>query len=273
MSTQPSHPAQGKKPYQAGFTLVELSVSLSIIALIITSFLNIYGRSLSAEKTIETQEKIKVIAEALQQFVDQNDYLPCPANFTNAYDDQYFLNEPAGDAGTGDCSDVAAGFQVAGTNIVMGAVPTGELRLHPSYAVDGWGRYFSFVVDEDLTSSANFTTTTTGYTKGDIQIQDAGGNSLIPTGPDGAENAAYLLISHGANLHGSATPGTGTRISVGSAASRTLEDDNAHMDTALDAIFRIEPERLLEGADPTAAMTDQIFNDIMIYRTKWQLKN
>ncbi|MFN7095783.1 MAG: type II secretion system protein, partial [Burkholderiales bacterium] len=68
------HPA-----YQIGYTIVELSISLSIIALLMTGGLAVFVKTNEAKRLKITHERLVVIQKALHQFAKINSYLPCPA--------------------------------------------------------------------------------------------------------------------------------------------------------------------------------------------------
>lgn len=63
-----------------GYTLVELSISLTIIAVLFTGGLNLFSKTDEAQRYRITMERQAKIQQAIEAFVHENKYLPCPAS-------------------------------------------------------------------------------------------------------------------------------------------------------------------------------------------------
>lgn len=254
-----------KKP--GGFTFVEMSIVLTIIALIAGAGLTLAARHSTVERTRVTEERLAFIMTSLQRYWDEKGYMPCPADGSLDWRANNFgIGVGTNTATPNNCS--AANFDSSGVdNVVMGVVPVYSLNIDPVYMLDGWSRKFTYVVDQDFTDDDPTLPASppppAAPASGKILVQDASGDSLMPNAAAG-EGAVVLVLSHGENGHGAWHAKGGSRIDV--TASGNHERDNAD-DTPLDNIYRLVPYRT-QTVGP-----DEIFDDIMDYRTRWQLDN
>lgn len=127
----------------SGFTLVELTIVLIIVALLGAGMVFSLGaqRDIMSEK--ETQKSLSEIRDALIGFAVANGRLPCPAS-PNATG----VENP--NTGVGACTNPFDGFVPA---ITLGVTPTNE----KGYAVDSWGNPIRYAVTE--ANARAFTTT------------------------------------------------------------------------------------------------------------------
>ncbi len=296
----------GKK--SSGFTLIEMAVVLTIASLFIGSTLSIAARVSESERTTLTNERMAYIINALEQYVENYNQLPCPASLT-ALPSTANFGIGAG-TGTATCTqDNDDDTATSNENIVAGAVPFGTLGISPEYMLDGWGRRFTYVVDQDLVFTgttgvdgfANDGDSDTCNTRGDIRILNTAASpisviSRIATANDeslgccvvacveGAtvdDTAAMVLISHGKNGFGAYRLKSATRVTDSRATNvRTVEDENTHLDNLdtglgaddFDDTYKIGIFRTQTGSAPTTVEDDQLYDDIIIYKVKWQLK-
>jgi prepilin-type N-terminal cleavage/methylation domain-containing protein len=212
-----------------GFTLVELTIVLVILALLAGSLFGLTSTMMNIQRGETTRAKLKVIDAALVSFVAINRRLPCPANGTLM---------------TGGEELVAAQCN----NQATGVVPWSVLGLSASDIEDGWGTRITYRTDRYLTltgsgghpnpmdmslcdpagtmliASAPRDTTTTQITCGmagscvatnlslcvsptlflpgkGLEVRDALGGTVLMN-PATNTGAAYVLISHGENRSG-----------------------------------------------------------------------
>lgn len=192
--------------------------------------------------------------EIFDLYVKAKGHLPCPADPTLTVDVVAFgFGNGTGAIGPGNCTANTLATDGA-TNVLMGMLPIQELALSPSDSVDGWGRRFSYVVDEDLTFS-DTAPPPSGWADIDIdgQIQINTNGAAVTT------EAAMVLISHGANGHG-AWKGKGGATTL---ACETDADEKDNTD----------------GTNASCTSFDNIFvkkfrssthDDLINYRLKWQ---
>ncbi len=216
------------KGSRAGFTLVEMSVVLLLIATMTGGVLAIMNAQLESSGYVTTRYHMNAIEDALSQYVERTGYLPCVAPPDAAEESATF-------GIAADCTAAAPASIIergAGENTIwIGTVPTRSLNLPDEYFYDGWGNRFTFALIKDLATTAdsyeNYATTAT---TGVINILDYNGNQI----PDASTKSiiAYTLISHGKDKKGAYSK-AGTITIACSAGSK----DGANCD-GTDAIFR-----------------------------------
>lgn len=262
-----------KPPYaQAGFSVVELSVVLTIMALIVSTSMFVGASRIEAVRVSTTQERMDFIFRAIQSYVDQYGYVPCPANNRLSVTDNNFGD---GEGSGGDVSTVpivtsdctAAGTSIDGsTNIMAGLLPTQQLGISPALAFDGWNRRFTYMVDADFT----YTSESSGagwvsvLDEGEIQVRYANEASL----PIITSEAVVALVSHGNNGHGARTNKEGTAV-VNSACGNAAEDQNALPipGTPCGTVPTTIDSDIVQG------LRTQDFDDMVDYRLRWQLND
>ena len=114
-----------------GFTLVELAISIFIIALLLGSILVPLATQVEQRQIGETQKKLEEIRDALLGFAATNSYLPCPDTDNDG-------NENI-DIVTGKCLTVTPG-------IAAGNLPWNTLGLMTN--ADAWGNRFRYVIND-----------------------------------------------------------------------------------------------------------------------------
>lgn len=187
---------------QRGFTLVELSIVLVIIALLIGGMLVPLSAQRDIQSTKETQKLMSDAKEALLGFAAANCRLPCPA-------------DPLTPSGTAN-----AGIEnPAGCDTTQeGVFPWATLGLHET---DAWGRRLTYRVTKEFakpvascsTGSAAFTLNTDG----NISVLTATGGANLAT------KIPVILISHGKNGFGAYLP-DGSRLDGSSDAGKLSPD-------------------------------------------------
>ena len=73
-----------------GFTLLEMSIVLAIIAVVMGSGLAIFSAALEKQQLQQTNAKLAAIQKALLTYRTANNRIPCPADITYPYASQYF---------------------------------------------------------------------------------------------------------------------------------------------------------------------------------------
>lgn len=159
-----------QRHHQSGFTLAELAILLAVLSIIIGSLMlqMVTGSAIGAQET--TLKRMQAVEQAALAYWLVNGRIPCPAPGTAALDDTDFGAE----SGTpGDCTDSAVAGSLYGPisescnnwdtacatgcssdcGAVMGAVPVRRLNLPDEYALDGWNRRITYIVDERFTIS------------------------------------------------------------------------------------------------------------------------
>ena len=116
----------------SGFSLIELAITVFIMALILGSLLVPLQSQLRSRKFDETDRILNQAREALLGYVSANGYFPCPASSTSNG------QEASPNHGTGAC-DASVTFATA----LVGFFPAVSLQFNPvdssGFAVDAWG--------------------------------------------------------------------------------------------------------------------------------------
>ena len=244
---------------KTGFSLLEMTLVLLIMALGLGMFMAQQVASVNNQKETITDERLEAIQEALRLFRSVHMRLPCPANGAYAPSSQYYGREAAGE---GSCTGGTPAANQLGTNLAAGVVPTKTLGISDDFAMDGWGRKLTYAVDTRATAACAFTTypisdTTVGFT-----VNDKDGNAR-------STRAWYAAISHGINGHG-AYAMTGARISASSSNA------NEHLNCMCNAAVA---DQSLTGVyvqdflSVNAADTNDRFDDTLSYAQREQIRS
>lgn len=166
-----------------GFSLIELSVVLTIVAVVLAAGIDIIAGG-KVEKIESTKDRIEVIKGALTNYRNRNNNkMPCPAPIEAPVGDSRFGNALSElqckltAVGTGTFRDLTSGIRI-------GAVPVNTLGLANKYAFDSWGNRITYVVSEDAVDGTDTIT-------GSIPITDQ--NDTVIASP------IFLVMSHGAD--------------------------------------------------------------------------
>ena len=66
---------------KTGYSFIELSITLTIIALIVAGGIGFIGNKNDAERIKITNDNLNQIERAITDFININNYIPCPAPF------------------------------------------------------------------------------------------------------------------------------------------------------------------------------------------------
>ena len=133
-----------------GFSLIQLCILLAVVGVALAATLPGGEKGSDSAKYAETLRKMETIEQAMQGWRTVNKKYPCPAIGATAPTAATFGAEAAT---PGTCT----GTMVSG-NTVGGIVPVQTLGLDKSYAVDGWGKRFTYMVDKRATGTGSSVT-------------------------------------------------------------------------------------------------------------------
>ena len=208
------------KGHKEGFSIVEVSILVAVVAIISIGLVLTYPISKKAEKVERVQEQLDKIEGAIKSYYQMHDKLPCPASFRTTQDDS-FGRQYREDTRGGQCGDwsldpeckcaVTSGgvldsnhyleINTSAGTVQMGMVPIRDLGLDDNYAIDPWGNRIMYVTaleygSADNSSPRNFKNKSSlGGSYGGIIIRDLNGNNAH----NGDEKPGYVLISYGSN--------------------------------------------------------------------------
>lgn len=261
-----------------GFTLIELSVVLIVIALITGMGMMATLGTLESARRASTQNKLDVIEKALMDFRNRYDRLPCPGDITLTDSSSVYGLEAAN---VNECTGGSpAAEDVSGNNgiqhylngyppTVSGSVPARTLGLPDEYMFDGWGRRFTYVVDAHVTMPNAFSIIPPNANNCSLWVKDSGGG--YRSGDDTRGGAMYVLVSHGPNGHGAYVSG-GSRVSAGSTNGDELT--NCRCDSAAQSTGNASlPYFVQKEATENPTDARDRFDDIVRFKERWQMMN
>ena len=216
-----------------GFSLIELSLVLLILAALIAGGTSLSSIQAYKEKYDTTLKNIKLIENALTVFVALNGRLPCPASPAQRILNSTFGREQvtAGAVGTAQsCNSTTTNIftgSIGGNTQYYGAAPVTTLGLPDEYMFDGWGNRIGYIVTRPFINSSKTNTscimpcTTTINNscpgggsmanvsnniyfcyRGQASGTDSTGILVLGEGYYANYAPVYILISHGENGYG-----------------------------------------------------------------------
>lgn len=219
--------AEKTRSLKNGYSLLELSVVLAILALFAGGVATFLGSDQKGRNIKFTADRLEEIDESLKRYFVKNGHIPCPARRTLAESNASFGTSTdctaAAPAGT---TDVDADSALPEDQIRIGMIPFRELGLSPRYAYDAWNNRIGYAVVKSLATDNNvYSEFITESEDGIIRLLDGpSGDSLIPG--DTTTFVAYVLYSHGSDNRG-AHGQTGV---VGLACGGTADSENCNDD-------------------------------------------
>jgi prepilin-type N-terminal cleavage/methylation domain-containing protein len=213
------------------YTLVELSIVLVIIAIFLSSGLNIFTNNIIQTKTTNTKEKLNIIYKSLAEYLMINKRLPCPINLTLAKDTNinYGITTIASTSFS-NCATATTGAN----SVIIGAVPTRDLQLPSDMAEDDFGNKILYVIDTKISQVS--TSLTTPF----LLINGQGSINIIGTATATVQ-PVLLLLSYGANSCGATKtngqPNDACTVNDGTEQLANTNSDNIFFTTSTDPKF------------------------------------
>ncbi len=245
-TSKPGFPHLRVSRPHAGFSLIELAVTLFILTLLIGSILFPLTAQIDQSRVSRTERQLEQIKEALIGYAIINRNLPCPAK--SATDG----NEDRISGGT-TCRLVSS------NPIRVGFLPWVTLGLDQA---DAWDNLFRYSVSATHTDS-DLTTNFTLDDIGDITIQTRDNTGAL-VNLSNSSAIPVVIMSHGKNSFGATTREGTPRFTPGGWAGD--ERDNANNSTTF--VWRIRTERTTapggEFDDIVAWITPNILNSRMV---------
>lgn len=156
-----------------GFTLMELAVVLTIVALLLGSLMYTLSAQVESRNIDDTRRRLDIARELLLAFALSNGRLPCPARYASSASHSSGLESfctAAATTTTSTCSGAeTTTVQAHGTcsNHYDGFLPAASIGYTPidpsGYALDAWGNRIRYAVSRvNNNCSGTFTPTTDG---------------------------------------------------------------------------------------------------------------
>ena len=164
---------------QRGFTLIEIAVVLTIIALLSVGAIAALQLAMLRTRIAETHTALREAREAIVAFAVVNRSLPCPAASATDGTEQSRIS--------GNCADR------------RGLLPWQTLGVR---GVDGWGNRLGYLASPGLVVAPGSGITLTGLGDIEISTRDATGTQVAM---NTMSAVAFALWSHGENGRGATT--------------------------------------------------------------------
>ncbi len=244
-----------------GFSLIELSIIITVFAVLLTSLLAGSRINVESENVISVEKKMFEVEKALAFFQKANGYLPCPASRIVGYDNANY-------GVSVDCSSATATAAPAGTvnidngtgaadtyQVRVGAIPTRTLGLPDAAALDAFGNRLSYMIIRSLgVDSATYTGFSSAQPTDLFQVVDKVGAPIY--GGSNAQIIKYVVLSHGADGKGAFN-----KNGVRALACPTIPKDSENCD---------DDKLVMQGAinDTVATSNVAYYNDYVRYKAK-----
>ncbi len=236
----------------AGYTLAEMAIVMTIIAVVVGMSASAGMTQLEIARVGSSKANLEVIRDALEVYKKKRGYYPCPADPTKLPTEAEY---GVAAADPGDCfTPVCPTNLTCVNNAVIGVVPFETLKVNIATAVDGWDRMITYVVDKSLTDPA---TPLVRYALGNLVVQDTDGQEVTASPILG--DAMFVLISHGEDGGGAYLRDTGQQ----DVACDAAQADASNCDNA-DDIF---VDSRLNNGDVVA----EYFDDIVVWQAQEEL--
>lgn len=220
-----------------GFTLVEMSIAVFVIALILGGMLVPLATQVEQRQVSDTERQLQEIREALIGYAVAKGNLPCPDTGTNGSENV--------NVASGQCSTISGG-------IAYGRIPYLDLGLGNS---DVWGNRYTYYVNELFARrSPNATLLSLTSAGTDVRICSSQACTTVYSSA-----AAFAVVSHGKNGAGAINYNTGTQNATSSSA-----DEQENYDTDRDVVSR----PFYSGG----AAASQ-FDDVVVWLSRYTLFN
>jgi prepilin-type N-terminal cleavage/methylation domain-containing protein len=189
---------------RCGFSLIELAVVISIIALVGGLSLSVGTTQVKVTKIRQATQTTDNVKTALLTYVKKAGRYPCPANPALASTNVAYGTEVTG------CDAACPAGLICNGNAIEGALPFKTIGLSEAASYDSWDNKLTYVVDKAHVSSS-------AYGNGSLPVYDAAGNEITASPVLG--KAIFLLLSHGSDGKGAYKRDGTLRAACGAATS------------------------------------------------------
>lgn len=209
----------------SGFTLIELTIVVVVMALLIAFFFQGANTARIYYDYDQTEATINEVTESLHAFAQRYGRYPCPADRTASYNSAEFGREIIDCQSRSDSAAMTVTPNTHGTNVLIGGLPVRSLNLPDEAMYDGFNAQLVYAVSVGHVSAAD------DY---DTLINTPGAITMIAE--DGldpiSETMQFAVLSLGADQRGAFGRDNGTEIEL--CAPNTQDAENCDGD----AVFR-----------------------------------
>ena len=173
-----------------GATLLEMSITILVFGIMIVGIIEFQMSITAKSHVVKTINRMEVLESAINQYIMENQQLPCPAPLKMRTND--LGNGIESRSGSYCLSNPTTGIFENSDGIFYGMIPAKTLGLSSEYMLDAWLSKIIYVMD--------------GKYAGKLGFMNSGGESITIKDSSGeivTDRAIYLMISTGKNTNGS----------------------------------------------------------------------
>jgi prepilin-type N-terminal cleavage/methylation domain-containing protein len=144
-----------RRAWVSGFTLVELAVVMTVVALLLASLMYTLSAQVEQRNFEETRRRLDQARELLLSFAIVNGRLPCPARSTTLPSGAEVRDVATGRCWDGTVEDYYGGTLAGGvTGGLLPAFTIGYQQVDAAgFAVDAWGNRLRYAVAKSIATS------------------------------------------------------------------------------------------------------------------------
>lgn len=246
-----------KHNLENGFTLIEATLVMLTTSIFLGFLLDAASVRIQNAKYEETEKRILAINKKIQEFLSQDQRLPCVSSFTVPTTQQNFGREIlSANPNILGCDPVAPVGTFNATSpdlrvVRIGMVPIRTLNLPDNYAFDGWGNRILYAVTLTQAQAGLYISG-----NGGVGVIDYNGVSLI-TPPNRQD---YVLVAAGSDRQGHYSIG-GT-LNAPCTDANTRERENCDMNTVFRYAARVDNNNPATNFDDHVAYLGEITADV-----------
>ena len=258
------------KKKNTAFTMIELSVVILIIALLMFGSFSSSGIVDSAKEKV-TRDRMKVVYEAMGNFLLQKKRLPCPASIKLPRGDDNYgkeVRDASGNCYVANQADngIYSSNSIGSEDLVYGMVPIFDLNLGADFAEDAFGNkinYFmhqkfayNYISEPDSYLSLSSFGTANYKDIMTIKERNQGGEVVINS------DAIVVLMSAGVNGFG-AFKNTGIQNTTRSGNAEEVENDVVNIQSGSDPLALRFNKVFYKDFE-----SEEVFDDIIFFKTR-----
>ncbi|MDX1949100.1 MAG: calcium-binding protein [Rickettsiales bacterium] len=283
----------------AGFSLFETALTMAIFASIITVGITNYALKKDSDQLANDVKKLSILRTTINNFADNNGYIPCPARTDLSSTNSSYLTE-ARNTTSGYCNESVSGLEKLDVDSLTtygdgkfpapfvheffkGVVPCRTLGLSDDCAIDSKGNRYSYIVSNAVTKSE----TCIYYLKDDLSMQTHAytlkilGNA-VPTdslatnysnyGKYSVETnePVYAIVSHGEGIgayNKNGIKNTATEVTTGSYLDNYYNSLNHHSYSGSSIRYLLSPDKPINNPDSSISSNQNpiVFGDIVVW--------
>lgn len=233
------------KNNKIAFSLLELSIVITISAILVTGAIAVSVNKVNNAKVSQTKSNIERIYKALGFYLKANGKLPCPAPITA------LKSDTANYGVAGNCTATTGVYGTTGNSkLFYGMVPVKTLNLKLDMAEDGFGSKLAYVVNSDFANASNFGLSASNSSNL-ITVQDV---TNAGDAKDSSVEAIFAIINYGPNKSGA--------FNANSSSQNTVSTDANELENTISSSL------LANSTFINSVGGSNIFDDKVFYKTR-----